>query len=306
MARTGNIALVVTALAVVTGARAESPTSAPAPSSSGRNCFGEGRARLLATETLIVQTNPLGGENQLALGVCSPLIRSPGMLFDYTNLQAGLFNYLAPVYLHQGLYASVAPLSVLEIRAEFAGVAYWPLPILDSAGYFALRDYRVRFDDAELPASRAGFSSGANANLIATLQGQVELTKFLNLSAVDSFGWEYWWMTGAPYYYNVRRDLVLAASDSLLKNMALLLVELVAWHDVALRVGVTDDLSYVPQSGYLANILAALVSVDVKHWPLPGAELQPFLRAGVYTHHRFRSGPQILGGVSFSFDVMPR
>lgn len=304
--RTSVAAVVAIACGLTGSARADDPQPAPAATETGKHCRGEGRTKLIASDTLLGQSAPLGVENDLAVAVCTPLIREPGLLFDYTNLQAGVLNYLAPVYVHQGVFVSLAPLSLLELRAEAAGVAIWPLPLFDAAGYFSVADYRARFDGAALPASRARASSGATASLTATLQGQVELGNGIGLIALDALTWEYWWVSGAPYYYNLRRDLVLARSDSLLENMVLLSLELALRRDLLLRLGATDDLFYVPAAGYLANIAAGFGSVVLRDWPQAGVELQPFIRAGVFTHHRVRSGLQLLGGLSTSFDLLPR
>ena len=111
------------ALLSASTALADTPRSpAPAPAPAGKHCLDEGRTKVILNQTLAGQINPLGGEHHLLLSVCVPLIRTPGVLFDFTNIEGGLVNYLSPTYVHQGGFLSITPLSILQLRAELSGI----------------------------------------------------------------------------------------------------------------------------------------------------------------------------------------
>lgn len=271
--------------------------------STGKHCLGEPRPRWLLGSTLILQTNPLGAEEQLQLGRCVPLILTPGDLFDYTNFQVGLTAYLGPVYAMPGVFASIAPLSVVELRAEAEWIGQWPIP-LDGAGYFPLSGYDAPW--ATLPAADARSAQGYTVSFTLNLQAEVPVAPRWSLLVVDSASGALWQLGDASYYYNVRHDLPMARRDGRLENMALLLVN----HDLSARVkvrlGVTDDLARVTGSGYQQNVLGAMLTGVISRWPSAQSETQPFLRIGGYTQHANRKGElQIFGGVGMTFDVGP-
>lgn len=304
--RAKNKNLISLASALVLGstlpARAQNEIDAP-HADPGKNCLGESRGKKILGETLVGLVNPLGSEHQLTFGYCSPLITESGLLFDYTNFQVGLFNYLAPVYMHQGAFVSIAPLSVLELRAEAAGVAMWPFPF-DAAGYYPLSGYGAKFDRVALPRTSAGTAGGFTAALAANFRVQFELFRHVSLVALNSFSEEYWFIGTAGYYYNLRRDLVLARSDVLMKETAALLLQIELPEGWALRVGATDDLTFVHRSGYKANVVAGLAMLLLKNWRGSGNEVGLFVRSGGYTHHAFRTGFQGLAGLYGTFEVL--
>ncbi len=277
--------------------------SARADELTGKNCMGEGRAKWLLSEAVIGQMNPIGGENQLQVSQCEPLIRRPGVLFDLTNVQVGLVSNTAPVYTNTGVFASLMPLSVLELRAEATWVGYWPIG-LDAASYYPLASHEAPFEI--LPADEGVSADGVNANLGAKLQFELPLATGVTLAAVDSMTAEYWAVGQGAYYYNVRRDVVTARSDWIVKNSAMLLVGYQATPRWLLRAGLYDDLTYVPASGYTANVLSLLLTAVVDRWPTDDAQTQPFLSVGAYTHHAFRTGLMLVGGLCFSFDLTGR
>jgi hypothetical protein len=268
----------------------------------GKNCLGEGRTKLLVVEGLYAQSNPVGVENQLQVGVCTPLVRKPGLLFDYTNAQVGVVVNAAPVYAMPGVFASVAPLSILELRAELEGVRAWTIG-MDHAGYYPRASGGEQFRD--LPAALARSAAGYTATFTATLQAEVELPQRLTLVAVDSGAYGYWRLGDAPFYYNPRYDLVMARGDWIGKNTAAVLVGRELSKGLVLRAGVTDELTWVASSAYQSNVLAGLLMAVISNWPVQGNETQPFVRLGGYTEHAFRTGFQVLGGASVTFEVMP-
>ena len=155
--RTASLSLAAALLlAAVPDARATDDLLATPGSqaSAGKHCFGDARPKWLAATTLVGQVNPLGVELQLQAGRCLPLITSPGELFDYTNFQYGLAAYVSPVYAMPGAFVSIAPLSVLELRAEAEYVQEWTIG-LDASGYFPLTGYDAPLKTLPAASARA-------------------------------------------------------------------------------------------------------------------------------------------------------
>jgi hypothetical protein len=260
------------------------------------HCLDEAGAKLIVDETLVGVVNPYGAENQLKLSACWPLIERPGLWFDYTNVEIGFYNYASPIYVQQGAFVAVTPLSAIVLRAEAAAVQYWPLP-LDGAGYFALDSYRADYRDSALPAARADAAAGVQAGASATLQGEIPLAPRVVLAATDTVNPEYWAIGNAAFWLNERRDAILARHDWLVKNTAVLVVG-VKCACAILRAGAFDDLTVVPRAGYAGNAVGGVVMIDLRHVTPSLHELSAFARVGGYTEHAFRRGATAFFGVS--------
>jgi hypothetical protein len=274
-------------------------------SPSGKHCVDEARSKAYIKETLIGQLNPYGGEHRLELVLCKPLIETPGVLFDYTNAQIGLTNYLSPTYVFQGGFVSVSPLSPLELRAELNGVYVWAFP-LDGAGYYGLNSYTDDAHDKARKKENAGQAAGMMFVGSATLRVPVVSTKRFTLLLVNTFAAELWHLGEAPYNYNNRRDLTLARTDWLLKNTAAVLAEIKVSDNIAIRVGPTDDLSYIPAGHITANLAAGLVTFLVRKVSRTVRNFQPFVRVGGYTSHPTRDGElNVVAGIDATYELFP-
>ncbi len=272
--------------------------------SVGKHCFGENQRKWVAAATLIGAIAPRGLEAQLQLGRCLPLITEPGELFDYTNVQYGLTGYLSPVYAMPGAFVSIAPLSVIELRAEVEYIRQWPIG-LDAAGYFPMASYDSPWN--VLPAADARSARGATANFTANLQGEVTLVNRWSLLAINTASYQFWQLGDAPTYYNARNDFLMARREWTLRDMALVLVSHDLTDSVKVRYGLSDDLSWVRGSGYVQNVVGALLTGVISGWPGPHSETQPFLRVGGYTAHQYRKGQlNLLVGVGTTFDLSAR
>ena len=273
----------------------------PARSEAGaQSCLGTARPLVIIDETFVGVVNPEGVENQLRTSLCLPISDSPGILHDYDGFELGLYNYLSPVYDHQGVYAAIAPLSFFQLKAAASAVVIWPLP-LDGAGYFGLNSYTDKHSDAELPSSRARSTYGFNGTFTAVLQGAVDLPGPHALVITDSLSADYWHIGDAGFYVNLRQDVVLRRSDWVVKNNALVMIETHLSSTVNLHVGINDDFTSVPASGYVGNILALFVSVPIRRENGSPRDIEPFVRLGAYTHHASRSGFQFFGGISVAW-----
>ncbi len=268
------------------------------------HCLDEPGEKLIVDETLIGVANPDGAENQVKVSACWPLVERPGLMFDYTSIEAGLYNYTSPIYVQQGAFVAVTPLSPLVLRAEAAGVQYWPLP-LDGAGYYALDGYRADYRDAALPAARASAASGVELGASATLQGELALAPRVALAMTDTLNPEYWSVGTGAYWFDERRDAILARHDWLVKNTALLFLELKR-PPATIRAGVFDDITAVPRAGYVAHIVGTVGMVELRHLTPALHELSAFVRLGDYAQHAFRRGPTALFGVSGVWERLHR
>jgi hypothetical protein len=269
--------------------------------SVGKQCFGDDQRKWVAATTLVGAITPRGLEAQLQLGRCLPLITEPGVLYDYTNFQYGLSGYLSPVYAMPGAFVSIAPLSVIELRAEAEYIRQWPMG-LDAAGYFPMAGYDSPWK--VLPAASAQMARGYTASFTANLQAEISLADRWSLVALNTASYQYWQLGTAPFYYNARNDFLMARREWMLRDMALMLVSHDLFDRLKVRFGLTDDLSWVSGSGYVQNVVGALMTGAIARWPGPASETQPFLRVGGYTAHQYRKGQlNLLVGVGTTFDL---
>ncbi len=262
-------------------------------------CLGRGSKQWLIDETLVVMINPEGPENQLRANYCRPLYEREGLLFDYAALEYGVFNYVSPVYTHGGAYVSITPLSFIQLRADVAGVFIWPIP-LDGAGYYGKTGYQKNFSDVTMPAADGRFSGGLNVTLYLNLQGELPLSSRVSLQATNEFAADYWRVGDRPYWVNLRRDVVLKQSDWVIKDTGFLGTSIKLDPRWSLRVGAADDLTWVPRSGYVGNVLGGFASLPFRRDGL-FRDVEPFVRVGAYTAHGFRTGVQVFTGFSVAW-----
>ncbi len=108
----------------------------------------------------------------------------------------------------------------------------------------------------------------------------------------------------APYFYDLRNDIVRGRTDWLLKNDVFLGFDLVVAEGTVFRAGVYDSLRLRPASSVANNQVGPIVMMDFERPNRFLASVTPFLRAGYYTHHGARQGEAtILGGISLDYDL---
>jgi hypothetical protein len=262
---------------------------------------------VLLHHALAAQVNPTGGEHHLLLSLCVPLIRKPGPLFDLTNAEVGVANYISPSYIHGGGFLSLAPLSILQLRTEVTGVYVWTLP-QDGTGYHTFQSYDDDYSEDALPEENAQTAGGFVFSGSATLRGRIGKDGGVALLMSDTFLAERWSLGDGPYYLNLRRDIILESTDWVLKNSAALLVEIPISKNVATRLGAVDETTVSPVSGRTTNITAGLASIVIRRIGGTIRDLQPFVRVGAYTHHASSSGfrthePNALLGISTTYEL---
>lgn len=275
-------------------------------------CLGTGEAKYVVDSTLLGLVNPLGFEEQLTAKACHPLVKEPGILFDYTQWEAGALLYLGPIYTHLGGFVAVSPLSILVLRAEFTGVGFWTVPMA-GAGYVPLPRYQTSMPDAQAPIDKLQNTAGANFAFTATLQGAAPLGDRLQIMGSETFGADWWTVGNARgYYLNFRRDVVLFQEDWVLKNTVQVALDIRGNDEVFIRVGAIDDLTFVPgipgsNWNFLLNQLTGYFSVFVrrdlvKHDTLL-RDIEPYVRVGGYTHgdKGRTSNVMVMTGVSLAW-----
>jgi hypothetical protein len=278
--------------------------------SRGKHCLGEQRQKLTLEHYMAGSINPLGIENQLRVSVCTPLIEKPGLLFDFSNVDAGFVNYISPTHIHGGFFANVSPLSILTLKAEVTSFYIWPIP-LQGAGFIRVGDYNdftlAKLSPAVGSPEAATSMYGIRTLLGAALQGSVPLGKKLDILVYNGFSAEFWRVNSDSYYYAARRDAILKGSgDWALSNTTVLALAINVNANHTVRVGATNDLVYVPGSGYLGNVTAGLVSYGVKNLRNLAKAFALFLRVGTFTSHAFRQGITLAAGLDVTYELASR
>jgi hypothetical protein len=290
LVRVGFVPVVLVAL-TSHGAAKNVASAVPGPATgAGHHCLDEARSKWVLHHLVVGQLNPLGAEATIRLGFCSPLFRSPGILFSLTHVEAGLLTNVAPSYVQLGGYAQIVPLSMLVLRSEFSRVRYFPFPY-DRSGYFPLAGYDAAFTNAALPARDAQSADGWNLNLIGVLRGYVPVSTSLSIALYSAWSSEYFSIGNAAYYLNVRRDMPLSRSDWIINNETAALFEKTLTPQWRVLAGVFNAWRTVPSSGYTVNQVGVVVGVNA---PAPTGimrtmrDMQILVRLGRYTAHRYR------------------
>lgn len=279
--------------------------------SRGKHCLDEQKRKLLLEHFMGGSINPLGIENQLSLTYCMPFIEKPGILFDYTKFEFGLANYISPTHVHIGPTVRFAPLSFLILRAEVTGFYIWPIP-LQGAGFIMTKGYEDF--DSKTVSPKLGEATdmyGVRVALGVTLQGAIPLGKRVDILLVNGLTGEFWRMANgddtrypSKYYYLAKLDGIMDGSgDWALVNNAALLVSIKPHRNHAIRVGFTDNLLYVPGSGYKGNIAAGLLAWSVNNLRDLAKSFALFVRVGTFTHHAFRSGITLAAGLDITYEL---
>ena len=297
--RTWSWLLVCGLLLTATAARGE--TREEDGVASGSNCLGEACSKLILDQILGARLAPVGIENRFDLGVCLPLVGNSHPLLAYTNLRFGAVNYLSPTYVHLGGFLAISPLSILELRAEVSALTLWPTPF-DRTGYQVVEDYDSRFDKPDLPASSGTHAWGVMAVLKPTLRGRIPLGSKLSLVFNDALAFEYWQVGDQDFYFNCRRDMVLARKEWLVYNSAILALEIPVHPNATLMVGAMDDLIYLPPTGYTDHRLHGLIAIRLDRLGKSIREFRPFVGVGrIFSHQEFQGQTSVIVGISTAY-----
>lgn len=272
-----------------------------APASGARaDCAGSDAPRWLATQSLVGLVNPLGTEHNARVGLCAPLYSSEDPVLSLNHFEGGISTYLSPVYLVPGLYAQVAPVSFWLVRAEVHGLLVWPIP-LGGAGYYPRSTYRQSWGRDDLPAEDGGSTAGFSMRLFNLLRFRLALTESLALLALAATWTETNILSQGGLWVDLRDDVIAASGDWIVANEGILLLQ-ARWPDgFGLRFGAYSALRAVPSADYVGHQVGPLAMISWGRIDPHVYGLGFFIRFGVYTHHRFRTG-QAAGMIGMSVD----
>jgi len=289
-------------LALATAAAAE---DAPPEEPTGKHCLGETCPKLVMFQQFGGRLNTTGVENTLKIGPCLPLIRKPGMLFDYTHIELSFVNVLSPTYANFGVRFEIAPLSFLVFHAEFGAHLVWKLG-LDRTGYHGRSGYDDEYSHAALQGEDGGNAVGWYGMGGATLQIKLPLGP-LAFILVDTFVVEVWQVGTEDYYYNCKKDLILAQRDVHLDNGAIVFLEIPLHPNFAMRVGGMDDWTYVPAGKHVDHRLYGALAFNFTRLGRAAHDFMPFLAVGGILRHGFLQGqPTMLIGFMSDYQLAPR
>jgi hypothetical protein len=268
---------------------------------TGSHCLGEDCSKLILDQLLGARLAPVGVENRFDLGFCFPLIRNSHPLLAYTNVRFGAVNYTSPTYVHLGGFFAISPLSILELRAEVSGLYLWPTPF-DRTGYQEVDGYESHFDKPDLPASGGTSGSGVFAAFKPTLRARVGLAPKLSIAFSDTASVEFWQVGDEDFYFNCRRDMVMARKDWLFYNSGVLALEFAVHPNATLMVGAMDDLVYLLETGYTDHRLHGLLAIRLDRLGKSIREFRPFVGVGrIFNHREFQGQTSVILGISTSY-----
>lgn len=264
-------------------------------------CLDRPGARPVVRETLVMLLNPMGAEHQLRVGACMPLYPSASEAFSGNHFELGLTNYTSPVYAMTGPYVELAPASFFSLRLELTGAGIWPLPMA-GAGYYPRPGPRATFYEHELPEKDGRSTGGWSARAITGWGAKVSLGK-LALVAGDALWLDHGEIGPAPYFLDLRNDLVAARADNVVGNEGAVFLE-VPIRRAFLRFGAYDALRAMPLSGYVGHQVGGIAMLELTNVTRAISSLAFWARLGGYTHHAIRAGEAAtLLGVAVDWDL---
>jgi len=270
------------------------PAEASAQTTSGPH--------VVVHQQLALLLNPMGAQHELSVGLRSPLGPQGELLFGGAHAEAGVISRVAPIFAITGGYLEVSPLSFLVLRAEFTGNALWPIG-MDGAGYYGLEGYESDVRSSTLTGDSGGSATGWSVRLRAALQGAIPVGNG-RILVVNQMTFQHDAMGDAPFYYSVEHDLVLARSDWVVHNDAVVLGEVPLETDLLIRMGAYSNLRWVPESCYVGHQVGPIVALTFNDVTDEVYSITPFLRGGYYTHHLTRADElTVLGGISIGYDL---
>ena len=281
---------------------AEESTEAAPKRVTGQNCLGDPRPKLIMSNLFGIKYGDWGLENQTRIGLCTPLIKNAGILFDLSFVETGFVMHLTPIYVMPGAYLTIAPLSILQFQVEAAPIFYWPIGV-SAAGYYPIPSITSDYSKASLPAEDGQTAMGGYVRFGPNIQLAAPLGPF-RLIILDTMRFEYFSIGDAPFYFHNRNDLPAAKQQWFFENMAIVLVEIPLSRVTSLMVGANDQLTRTIGAKAVSNAVrgTAMLRID-KPWAAV-REFTTILALGGRTHHPVRKGDfNFILAISFQLDL---
>jgi hypothetical protein len=193
--------------------------------------------------------NPLGIILDSRLYYKAPVVRKAGMLWESTNIQAGMQNEWTPADNVASARFSIEPIAFFDVVCK-AGV--YNLYNLLGYGCFRLDSPKVAYGpDAQRNLKRDN-ARGYWISIAPTLKAKVWRLIVLNTATLDWLG-----INGSGYFLEVRSYLPHRTNDFDIINEAYLLAECSPW----LMAGATYRYAYVTGTALRSQRLCAIAIV---------------------------------------------
>ena len=147
--------------------------------------------------------NPIGLQDQLAIGWRWALSGSTNRLLADAHFSAGVSNTFSPAYDRLELWAEISPLSVLDIKAGIEPVFYF-----GTFGHLVdFPSYDVDFGKAARDAAKERAVSRTGVRYHVSPTFKIKLGRFLARTGAEIE----WWRVDAPgeFFYEPMRDTLL-------------------------------------------------------------------------------------------------
>jgi len=242
-------------------------------------------------------------EHQLRIGGCAPLVRKPGVIFDYSFIEAGFQAHSSPIYVMPGGYVDIAPLSILQFHFQFAPVFYWPAR-LNGAGYYPMDSYQQDYTETLLLPELGESALGWYLRAGTTVQLAVPIGP-VDLLVSDNLMFEHWQLGEDNYYFHNRNDIPAARREWFIDNMALLLAGLPVHPNLDLRVGLNHQLTMNFGAKQMSNFFGGIAMFRFKKLGKALYDFTPLVRVGVRPQHPVREGNfTFIIALMFSADLL--
>ncbi len=238
-------------------------------------------AKSVAEESLGASYNQLGLQHVLGVRWTWPLSSATRPLLADSHAATGLAHTLTPSYVRVGVWAELAPLSILGVRAGAEPGSYF-------GTFGSLRSHRSYDSCQDRECGTAGRpGNGGRLYLSPSLR-----LRFGSIAVASTATLEWWWASASgPFYYEPSRDTLLrSAGDRLLAVSTVLVRQTPRGDGGQLTYGLTHDLTEVwAAPGNRAQRLGVVAARRLA-MGRRGSSATVGLRVGYYVQHPERRG----------------
>lgn len=228
-----------------------------------------------------------------------PLIKDPGILWESTEVNIGLQEYITPAFQRSSVFLKITPIAFFDISA-YAGYDYI---CKEPAGGMKIVDAPDSdYDEEALDKIDGKAKGGFRMSVIPALK-----FAFHNIAAMYSLKVEYHDYNSDEYYYDYETSLIHKGRDTGFEHNAALAYLLKPFNNcdtLAIAVILTDY--HVNSTGDNSSTLMAAVEYNFT-WPgfTENIESNLGLAGGTFLHDRYEKGNPTFAlkfGVQFKFN----
>jgi hypothetical protein len=236
---------------------------------------------LFFSQSIGVGYNPGGIGLDSRLFYRLPVVRKPGLLWESTNIEAGIQNELSPADNVASARFSVEPIAFFDLVCK-AGV--YNLYNLLGNGCVRLKSPTDAYDPDAQPNPLPDNARGYWISIAPTLKAKVSRLIVLNTATVNWLG-----INGTGYFLEWRSSLPHRTNDLDIMDDAYLLAECTTW----LLAGATYHYAYVTGTKLCSHRLCAIAIIKPTYPPLKStyaAVIAGFYPQDPHYNHRFSAG----------------